>query len=358
MFKKRKQSGELAISGDNDVEDLRRQAIDLLYTKLMVDDEWSVRSDRGFSWWAYRLAQHVQVGEPYRGPDGATACDVRVWTDVATDFPPDERKVTSMMGVVNAQETMNALVWNNRAGSIVECCTSTIYADTVESWTDVLCTSAMIQNCAAHSRAHSVAEVLGGRVAASDHPTSGERPTMDDVLNVPVRLIAPEGAGPSRFAGRIMERLAASDSPLSTVSPLFTGGAKSLTAEFPYSGAIRVALAASGGSQPPETALLEVMTDQPHPEFGSGALMVLRLPVSLAAHTGAIMANELNLLESTTSTGTNLLGAWCVPPDSSEDDDVAFISFVPSMLARGGVLENLCLYFAARASWAQSVLSD
>ena len=92
------------------------------------------------------------------------------------------------MAIVNAQETMNAPVWSSQAGSIFECCTSTIYADTVESWTDVLSIAAVMQNCAAHSRAHSVAEAVGGRIlAASDHPTSGERPEMDDILNVQAR---------------------------------------------------------------------------------------------------------------------------------------------------------------------------
>jgi hypothetical protein len=70
----------------------------------MVDDQWSVRTDRGFSWWAYRLAQHVEVSQPHGGPNGATACDVRIWTDAAADIPPDDRKVTGLMAIVNAQE--------------------------------------------------------------------------------------------------------------------------------------------------------------------------------------------------------------------------------------------------------------
>ncbi len=344
------------MSKDKRVGDLGGKALDLLYAKLMVDDDWSVRTDRDFTWWAYRLAQHVEVTPAYRGPDGATACDVRIWTDVATDIPPDERKVTGLMAIVNAQETMNALVWSSQAGSIFECCTSTIYADTVESWTDVLSIAAVMQNCAAHSRAHSVAEAVGGRVAASDHPRSGERPAMDDILNVPGQLIAPEGAGSSRFAGRLMESLAEPDSPLSMVSPLFTGGTEGLTAEFPYSGTVPAG-ALVGSPEPVETALLQVMTDQPHPELGSGVLMLLRLPVTFPPEAGCAIANELNLLESGTDTRTNLLGAWSVSPNSSGGDDVVFVSFVPSLLARGGVLENLCFYNAARSSWAHSVLS-
>jgi hypothetical protein len=36
---------------------------------------------------------------------------------------------------------------------------------------------------------------------------------------------------------------------------------------------------------------------------------------------------------------------------------VAFTSFVPSGLARPGVLDNLVLYAAGRAAWAHEMLS-
>jgi hypothetical protein len=44
------------------VTDIGVEFLDNIYGKMMVDDQWSVRRGRGFTWWAYRLAQHVEVG--------------------------------------------------------------------------------------------------------------------------------------------------------------------------------------------------------------------------------------------------------------------------------------------------------
>jgi len=57
-------------------------AVDSLFRDLMVDKEWSTRRDRGFTWWGYRLAQHVAASPRFQGPDGATASRLNVWTDL------------------------------------------------------------------------------------------------------------------------------------------------------------------------------------------------------------------------------------------------------------------------------------
>jgi hypothetical protein len=169
-----------------------------------------------------------------------------------------------------------------------------------------------------------------------------------------------------------MERLSAQGSPVSEYSVLTNGDANGLTAEFPYSGnRSSVELAAMQQAVPPETALLQIITDHNHPQLGSGALVTLKLPIKIpkaGKDDAASTENALNFLEAAgkdtieISNGgtarTTLIGAWCVDPSTSERDSLAFVSFVPSMLARGGVLENLCIYDAVRTRWAHSVLND
>lgn len=342
-------------------------AVDLLYKQMMIDEEWSVRHDRGFSWWSYRLAQHVEASEPFTVPDGSTtACQLRIWTDIATEVPNDGSKISEIMAMANMYQTLSAVVWDGSNHTISECCTSPVYAETVESRTQVLSVSAIMQNYAAHSRARAMVEVVGGCLGESNHPVSGERAHIDDILNVPSGIIAPKGAETSAFAGGLMERLSGEGSPLSELSVLTTGDANGLTAEFPYAGP-RPAIELAAIKQPPETALLQVMTDQRHPELGSGALVTLKLPKTGQDDAGST-ANALNLLEAIGkdtiefSNGgtarTTLLGAWCVDPSRSERDSLAFVSFVPSIVAKDGVLENLCIYNAVRTRWAHSVLND
>jgi hypothetical protein len=114
-----------------------------------------------------------------------------------------------------------------------------------------------------------------------------------------------------------------------------------------------MAMAANPDSGP-GTALVQVFTDQPHPDYGSGALILLRLPVTFSDQAASV-ANELNRAEADGTSTTTMLGAWCRDP--GEDDSVAFTSFVPSGLARPGVLDNLVLYAAGRAAWAHEMLS-
>ena len=101
------------------------------------------------------------------------------------------------------------------------------------------------------------------------------------------------------------------------------------------------------------------MTDQPNPQLGAGALIVLKLPIRLPPDDKdgpAAYANALNVLEGTTDTGTTMLGAWCVDP--TDPNGIAFVTFVPSDIARGGILENLCIYNAVRSNWAYSVFNQ
>jgi len=35
-----------------------------LHERLQIDEEWTQRRERGFSWWAHRLPQHIDAGRP------------------------------------------------------------------------------------------------------------------------------------------------------------------------------------------------------------------------------------------------------------------------------------------------------
>lgn len=51
--------------------------------------------------------------------------------------------------------------------------------------TKILCSAAVVQDTAAHSRAHSVVDATGGQVETSDDPNNAARSEIDDPLNVP-----------------------------------------------------------------------------------------------------------------------------------------------------------------------------
>ena len=50
------------------------QIIDWLYREqLQVDEQWSVRTERGFTWWAYENAQTIEIVGEETAPDGLVA---------------------------------------------------------------------------------------------------------------------------------------------------------------------------------------------------------------------------------------------------------------------------------------------
>ena len=339
-------------------EDVGIAAVEGIFRAMLVDAKWCERRPRGFTWWSYRLAQHVEASEPFTSGDGATASLVRVWTDVVTDVPVSSPEKTNFtLSLANSQATMSALVWSHKDSTIRECLSSVVYADTIDGWVPVMAMAAVLQNTAAHSRAHSVAEAVGGKPAASDHPEHGQRSKMDDILNVPAAGVDLSGAG-SAFSGVFMKELvAATDAhPLIVLG---SGDETSLTAEFSFSNAETAVKGAKSGEADasPETSLLQALTTEPHPQLGSGALLLLRLPVSLGEFDRAAeIANTLNELEAAGEgpAQCTFMGGW----SAVESGHLAFATFVPSSLARSGLLVNLFNYDAFRSQWAASELAS
>jgi len=345
-----RREGDAAAKAPEDRQnDAGLKAVDLLFQQMMIDDEWSIRRPRGFTWWGYRLAQHVEAGEPRPAADGAMGSVIRVWTEVARDVPRDADAAT-LLAPANMQQSMSALVWDRDAATINECATSPMYDDTVDAWVPLLAAAAVLQNTAAHSRAHAVAELVGGVPASTDHPISGERPAMDDLLNGPAAWVAMADGAPSRFAGHQMLALAAFAEKHEVVG---SGDESGFTCEVAYSVDVpaiaRVASNAGGGLG---TALVQAFTDQPHPELGNGVLWLVRLPKTVDPTTARMTANELNLLEASGESPSKLCGAWCATGST-----LNHVSFLPSFVAQDGILENLLVDTMARAAWAHGVLS-
>jgi len=173
-------------------------ALEVLSDLLMIDAEWSIRQPRRVTWWPYGLAQHINAGNPVRFDDGHAGCMLRVWTDLVADVT-DAAAAVGLAGVVNQQESMSAVVYDSERAVTSEAFTSLVFADTVESWATVMSLAAVMQATAAHSRAHAIADAVGGTAAVTSHPRRGERPEMDDLLDVPDRLSSPKGSAASSW---------------------------------------------------------------------------------------------------------------------------------------------------------------
>ncbi|QZT60291.1 hypothetical protein [Mycolicibacterium austroafricanum] len=325
------------------------QIVDKLFEKLMIDEPWAIRRPRGFTWWSYRLAQHVEAG-PMTLDRGMQISRVRIWTEVVNGVDESSRPA-EWLAVGNARQTLNALTWDPARGTVTECCTAVIHDENVGWMSKLLSIAAVMQNAGAHSRARALADLLRGEAAVSSHPISGERPQPDDILGVPEHVIAAAGKENSHFVGPLTQGLEAS-----LRKWLFLGSAEAdgMTCEVPFTGsspaAVEVALGVDP-HRPPETCLVRIFSDVEHPDYGHGALLVMMLPVNFPDQEVAAVANELNLLEATTEIPTELLGAWCLDPTCEPKTRIAFNAFLPNIVAEPNLLENMILLQAARSQY-------
>lgn len=330
-------------------DDIGLRLISDLYRKLHVDDEWAVRRERGFTWWSFRLAQHVEA-EPVLIRGGRPTCVVRIWTDVVNDVDPSKDPAI-MVAPANMRATLSALVWDPARGTITDHCSYLVDDDNASTAQWILPVAALLQNSEAHSLAHSLAELVGGHPAASDHPISGARPEADELLNAPQTVIVADPRQRSTFPNVLDAELETAMAEYG-VSGCIAGD--ELVCELPFQGARPLGMLTFGSIM--ETSLLEVFADVENPDFGAGALMTLSLPVVLDPSRVAEAANRLNLAEAGESSayaGT-LLGAWC--PDPRTENRLAFNTFLPTILGRSGLIDRLIAFHMVRSRSAAAEL--
>ncbi len=341
------------------MDDVGIQILNAIYDQLKVEDQWSVRRQRGFSWWGYRLAQHIDVSPPVHDR-GLDLCGLSIRTEVVREVDPNTDPA-ALLVELNRQATINALVWDRTTATISVCCAATVHQD-IASWIYyVLATAAILQNDLAHAHTVTLAEACGGRPAGSNHPTHGVRNEPNGSMNITARMIVPAGEEPSKFVGPPCAGIGPFLAELAEQKGWYgTSDAHGATVEVPFTGN-RPAMLQDRGSPDAklETALVQIFTDVSHPEFGNGALVVTQLPVSPGVERAISLANDLNLAESAGGQDLPpLLGAWVPDPFSEGGNGLAFSSFLPNFLAMGGILNNWVLYQATRAHFARQFLEN
>lgn len=327
-------------------------AVDALYRGAQIDDRWAVRSDRGYTWWADDLAQHVSLGEvrPTRSGD---ECTLTVWTDVVTDVDPTTNP-HQVMGLVNMRElAMNAFVWESESATIKVFCSMSIHESNTGFAARLIGLPAMLQNYMAHALADRLALQCRGSRAVSSHPQTGSHGDPND-LRAFASMVIDAGGEPSLFSRTDLgEPIGKPGESWMSGLPAYaerlgwrcSGNDIAFTAEVPFAGS-------------DHAACVEVFTHQPHPVWGNGAWFVLQLPVAPGADEAFVLANALNAQECDwVPPGLATLGAWSADFLDADMDGLAFSTFVPNKFAGSGMLENLLIYAALRTRFAADVLS-
>jgi len=216
--------------------------------------------------------------------------------------------------------------------------------------------AASLQAAEAERTADALAGALGARVDISPHPTSGLRPSPDEMLGVEEGVFIPAGRQSSPFQGAF-ESLEKAEPRRWLVA---TSSREGFTGEFNYLNPAMIDGVPVGAGGDVATGIVIMTSSQAHPRFGSGVLIRLGMPISVEKDKLSGLANRLNLFESQGQSPAPFLGSWC-----AMGSHLWFVSFIPAVLgqnlsesARTTVLYNWAIAQIVRSSWARTLLSS
>lgn len=288
---------------------------------LRVDDEWSVRTRRGFRWWAHWNAQTIEVVGEGVGPDGKKDYIVSIRTEMLRGVPATIPMVKKLNSTVLPLATMFGVV-HDPERETVELRTAAHVHEGNSGWmTWVLGTAALMQlDTVVHAGAY-LADHLKVEEAFSKHPRSGERPEPDEMLGAIDAVIIPMGQNESPWTDdqfdKVVETLLNRPPAL-----LGTGGGGGFTVEFPCGN---------------ESSLCEATTER-YPRYGNGLGLRQSFRVNVASEAaGARLALSMNAAEygADGPFGYGIGGYWY------QDGVLRFLSFLPNALHRRVSLTNL-----------------
>jgi hypothetical protein len=318
------------------------RTVEDIFTNLEIDEDWSTRGGRGFTWWAHRHAQRVWAEEPVEDED-VTLSVVHVETDAMRGLSAlsdvDARGSEAVLGVASGQASLAALMVD---GDAVRFHSTVQVHDEIQEWASRLIQmAAVVQISNAELAIEQLAETLKLGPDESHHPEHGPRPEPDEMIHalegLPMRDRSwGEQAEYERVASLLTDR-----------GVLSFPGDLGLTAEFPYgpSGGP----AAAGGT----SHLLQVQSTE-NGRMGLGLRMTLRLREWPMEGERQVFPPELNALEAEGGPGAHLLGSWAIELGPSSVP--YFTCFLPSVLYAPGSLLNLILSIGVRARWASDLI--
>jgi hypothetical protein len=309
-------------------------------TRWQLDEKWTEPLPRGFAWYPHRLC-HELVASPLFEDFGTALSRVTSRICIVEDIQEDLDKVDLQLAIINRNAICSALHLDRASRTISSLSSMLIHEETL-AWRPAYYSSlAHIQVCQAERGAEHLAEALDGKVAVRAHPTSGLRSAPDEILGKFDEILSP-GVNPDAF--RDAQEFAALELLCKKLN-LATFGAEeaAFAAEMEFGG---------------DTALFQLHADTPHPNFGTGLLFTLQLPLNLDVDRALEWASALNDFEANQGYRSHLQGAWTVAKRANGAFLPAYSGFRPAILYRPGIIQDEFMALIMRARFLHGVFVD
>lgn len=306
---------------------LVEEIIDWLYTEQIgIDEQWSYLLPTGFTWWADQHAQTVEMVREEKGPNGETGYLLCVRTELLRDLDLTDDALAEINALPMRCASMAGPVYDADARRLDLWSLIRLTDDNSDWIRFLLAAAAVIQLAEARVMAPVLAQSTGALTATSAHPESGAR-AVPDQMAFAANVFAELGEAPSAWTQAEFGALP---------SPAVIGEA-GVSVEFPFGD---------------RTSLCRLLTDQPHPLYGNGLLVLQSFPVGaqpLGESTDsdtegiklALSLNAADLAHRLTGYGFGSY-VW-------SDGMIHFTAFLPNALHKPGLLPTLYSSCAARA---------
>jgi hypothetical protein len=307
-----------------------QMVIDYLFSEMMhVDEQWSIRTMDGFTWWADKNAQTIEVMGTETAEDGDIAYFIGVRTDFLRGIEASETVTSVLNAVLMPFASMAGPVYDEKAGTVKLCSLVRVY-EGIRSWiTPLIGLACVLQIAEVRIMMHELGRLLGAEPAETGHPQNGVRPVPDDMAEIVRTLIAPEGREPCRLTEEEFKEAVEGYMQMPPTL-LATSGGLGFTVDFPY------------GEM---SSLCRAKGDEPHPRYGNGLLLLQSFPVSVLSDAdGNKLALSLNRSELTQKPFGYGFGSYCYRGNA-----IHFTTFIPNVAYRRGLLPNLYFASAQRA---------
>jgi hypothetical protein len=311
------------------------KTIEWLYREqLKVDLKWSVRTRKGFRWWADKNAQTIEVIGEDKDPNGNTGYLISVRTDFLCSVELNEDALKAINGVLMPFASMAGPVYDPEMRTLSLCSLLRIY-DWTSWWMNrLISVAAVLQIGEARIMGDLMSKMLGAEPAISGHPENGERPEPDEMPEIVANLIGPRGKEPFPWPATeftdVVDKYMQQPPSLGATTGGATPGGLGFTVEFPYGDV---------------SSLCQVMGDQPHPRYGNGLFLLQSFPVAkLSEAEGAKWALTLNGEEFGRIPNGYGFGSYVY-----RESRIHFTSFIPNLVCLPGLLPNIYFACAQRA---------
>jgi hypothetical protein len=305
---------------------------------------------RGFEWWPgdYRVDVLFTYSGTEDEPRAKISCLTRYLKDIdifdekfellAGMFP---RSFSSTYSPVYPPATILKDAQDGDKRGVMYL-SSSIYIDNENSgWmTDLFAGTAIIQPVNAQIQAGTVWKILNSGQPDIGRPPELEGLPLDNILETMEYIYAPIGKQPNRFVGTDeFEQFVAKYGRLERC--FGTGDQSGLTLETSFG---------------TDSALIRLITDQPHPQLGNGLLAILQLPYSDDEMSIARSVAVLNFTEAYGWTGFPQIGSWHSARNRGDSDGLAFTLFMPNALCKPMLVTNVAFWLMQRAEWAKKTI--